>query len=190
MTPGSVLIRPWGPKRRPAAHSHFSPSRARTPQRVSARPGAVCAPTGGPVRFPVQKISPRTGAHGHADGYGLRWPRGTRAISARSRLESGSRSRRDRVRASRPPKAVAIYLGVRYGSWRYDLRPESCWAARGGANGARPRAHPLWSGVREGEICECAAGRGLGPRGRIRTLPGATDISKVRSARLCRELRP
>jgi len=81
------------------------------------------------------------------------------AISARSRSGLESRSRRDRVRAARPPKAVATYLTVRSGSCRYDLSCESCWAARGGANGARPRAHPLW--VR-------AAGRGnLPPRGRV-----------------------
>ena len=37
---GSVLIRPWGPKRHPAAHAQFSPSRARgraTPHKRSAR---------------------------------------------------------------------------------------------------------------------------------------------------------
>ena len=50
--------------------------------------------------------------YGQVGGYGLRWPRGTHTISARSRLGTESRSRRDRVCASRPPKAVATYLTV------------------------------------------------------------------------------
>ena len=55
-------------------------------KRVSARPGAVWYPTGGSGRFPVQIISQRAGAHGQVGGYGLRWPRGTYAISELSRL--------------------------------------------------------------------------------------------------------
>jgi hypothetical protein len=77
---------------------------------VSARSGAVCAPPGGPARFPARKISQRAESHACVGGYGLRWPRGTYVISARSRPGLVSRSRRDRARASRPPKAVATYL--------------------------------------------------------------------------------
>ena len=84
-------------------------------------------------------------------------------ISARSRLGFESRSRRDRVCASRPPKAVATYLSVRPSSSRYELRQELYWAARGVPNGVWPRADPLyfvgsWAWAREGENCECAAG--------------------------------
>ena len=55
-------------------------------------------------------------------------------ISARSRLGFESRSRRDRVCASRPPKAVATYLTVCSGSCIHALRQESYWAARGVPN--------------------------------------------------------
>ena len=77
---------------------------------VSARPGAVWDPTGGSGHFLALEISTGARAYGQIGGYGLRWPRSTRAISARSRLGLESRSLRDRVCAARPPKAVATYL--------------------------------------------------------------------------------
>ena len=105
----------------------MAPDRALTlggspPRKVknaSARSGAVWDPTGGPARFPAQLIFSRAEAHACLVGYGLRSPRGTYAISARSRPGLESRSRRDRVCASRPLKAVAAYLTVRSGFWRY-----------------------------------------------------------------------
>ena len=104
---------------------------------------------------------------------------------------SVTRSRTLVVRASRPPKAVATYTGVQFGSLRYFLRRESCWAARGGANGARLRAHNFrLPGPADPTKGERAAGLRLGPHGRIRTLPGANHISKSRSARSGRWLRP
>ena len=63
------------------------------------------------------------------------------AISTRI-LES--RSRRDRLRASRPPKAVATYLSVRSGSWTYDLRPGNHAGPPGEAQTAPGRALTLW----------------------------------------------
>ena len=79
-------------------------------------------------------------------GYGLRWPRSTRRRSRRDLdpdiLES--RSRRDRLRASRPPKAVATYLSVRSGSWTYDLRPGNHAGPPGEAQTAPGRALTLW----------------------------------------------
>ena len=129
-----------------AGHTPRSEPLLHTPlrRRHHPRPGAVRVPTGGSGHFPALKTSTGAGAHAYIKGYGLMWPRSTYSISARSRPGLEPRSRRDRVRAARPPKAVATYLNVRSGSWRYDLRRESYWAARGGANGARPRAHPLW----------------------------------------------
>ena len=87
---------------------------------VSARPGAVWDPTGGSGHFLALKISTGARAYGQIGGYGLRWPRSTRAISARSRLGLESRSLRDRVCAARPPKVVTTYLSVHSGSCRYD----------------------------------------------------------------------
>ena len=115
-------------------------------------------------------------------------------VCSAEHYKSGSRSRRDRVRAARPPKAVATYLSVRSGSWRYDLRRESCWAARGGANGARPRAHPLWG---RGPGRRIWWARGRAPFGtswaacaRPSIIPGANHIYRSWSARLCRDVRP
>ena len=78
---------------------------------VSARPGTVCAPTGGSGHFLALIISTRAGSHAYVVVYGLRWPRGTHTISARSRLktESGAGWRRtistgDQA-AARPPGA-------------------------------------------------------------------------------------
>ena len=88
--------------------------------RCHPRPGAVWAPTGGSGHFRVSIIFTRAGAHACAKGYGLRWPRGTHAISARSRPGLESRSRRDRVCDARPPRAISHYIGVRSGSCRYD----------------------------------------------------------------------
>ena len=123
------------------------------------RSGAVWAPLAVSGHFLALQISNRARAHACVVRCGLRWPRGTYMISARSRAGLESRSRRDRVCDARPPKAVATYLSVRSGSWRYDLRRESYWAARGGANGARPRAHPLWGRAPgEGEIASAQPG--------------------------------
>ena len=49
------------------------------------RPGAVRAPTGGSGHFLALQIPAVAEAHARAGGYGLRWPRSTYAISARSR---------------------------------------------------------------------------------------------------------
>ena len=156
-------------------------------------PGAVRAPTGGSGHFLALQIPTGAGAHACIEGYGLRWPRSTYAISARSRPELESRSRRDRAREARPPKAVATYLTVSSGSWRYDLRRESCWAARGVPNGTRPRAHNFrlhGPGPRDPTKGERATGRRLGPPERPSTIPGANHIYKSQSARLYRGLRP
>ena len=141
MTPGSVLIRPGRRKRRPTARSPFVGSGPGKANLVGARPGAVWDPTGGSGRFPSSIISAGAGAHACVEWSGIRWPHSTYAISARSRPGLESRSRRDRVCASRPPKPVSTYLSVRSSPWRYDLRRESYWAARRVPNGARPRTH-------------------------------------------------
>ena len=164
--------------------------------RSHPRPGAVRAPTGGSGHFLAPQIYNRAGAHACVVRCGLRWHRGTYAISARSRPGLESRSRRDRVRAARPPKAVDSYLTVFSSSFRYDLPRESCWDSRGVANGARPRAHPLWGHVGSGppgpgrRNCQRAAGSRLRPPGRPSTIPGANHISKSRCARSNRWRRP
>ena len=66
-------------------------------------------------------LSTRAGAHAYVVVYGLRWPRGTYAISARSRLGLESREIAPRSRCVlreahtyiNVPKAVATYLSVR-----------------------------------------------------------------------------
>ena len=107
---------------RPALSLFWTP---RLAARYHPRPGAVRAPTGGSGHFLALQISPRSEAYPCVVGYGLRWPRVTYAISARSRPGLASRSRRDRVRAARSPTALSTYLSVRFGSCRYDLRRES-----------------------------------------------------------------
>ena len=83
---------------------------------MSARPGAVWDPPGGPARFPAQIISPRAGAHVQIGGYGLRWPRSTYAISARSRagLEYRSQASAD-ISYSQPyytPRTVGFLFYI------------------------------------------------------------------------------
>ena len=161
-----MLGRPGGRKRRPAARPPFGGPGPRKAKFVHARPGAVWEPPGGSGHFLALQIPTVAELHAYIEGVGLRWPRSTYAISARSRPGLESRSRRDLVRDARPPKAVAAYLGVRFGSCRCDLRPESCWVARGGANGARPRAHPLWGRAPgEGEIASARPGAVCAPPG-------------------------
>ena len=150
---------------------------------VSARPGTVWDPTVGLGRFLALIISSEAEAHACLELLGLMWPRSTYDISARSRPGLESRSRGDRVCASRPPKPVATYLSVLIGSCRYDLRRESYWAARGVLNGARPRTHIFGSAGPDPTKGEHAAGRRLGPPGRPSTIPVANHISKSRSAR-------
>ena len=71
----------------PAAHSNFAfPGGAGDPTKGRRAAGRRLDPTGGPVQFPAQIISPRAGPHAQIGGYGLRWPRSTHAISERSRL--------------------------------------------------------------------------------------------------------
>jgi len=137
MTCGTTL----GRGIRPALSLFWTPHLA---ARVHPRPGAVRAPTGGSGHFMALQIPTGAGEHARIERYGLMWPRSTYSISARSRPGLEPRSRRDRVRAARPPKAVATYLGVRTSPCICNLRRESCWDSPGGANGARPRAHPLW----------------------------------------------
>ena len=101
--------------------------------RVHPRPGAVRAPTGGSGHFMALQISTGAGKHACIEGALLPLRGGYVALGgleahvgdlgAISTRILESRSRRDRLRASRPPKAVATYLSVRSGSWTYDLRP-------------------------------------------------------------------
>ena len=117
--------------------------------------------------------------------YGLRRPRGTYVISARSRLGFESRSRRDRVCASRPPKAVATYLSV---------RPSSCTAPGISSCKRHPAAHSQFSPSRaqahDPTKGRRAARRRLGPHGRPSTISGAIHIYKSWTARSDRWLRP
>ena len=92
----------WGRGTRPAL-SLFG---RRLAARVHPRPGAVRPPTGGSGHFMALQIPTGAGEHACVVRCGLRWPRSTYAISARSRPGLESRSRRDRQCTSRPPKAV------------------------------------------------------------------------------------
>ena len=155
------------------------------------RPGAVRAPTGGSGYFLALQILTRTGEHGQVGGYGLRWPQGTYVISARSatliRVEIAPRSRTcletTYGRSHLHRRAIRLF--------EIFLAPGIVLGRPGGRK-RRPIARSQFSPSRARDPTkgERAVGRRLGPHGRIRTLPGANNIYKSRSARPSRWLRP
>ena len=191
--PEIVLIRPGGAKRRHGARSPFvgSPGATEKGKFASARPAAVRAPTGGWGQLPAVWISPGPGTHAHLAGYGRRWLLGTRreeiAISTLMRAEIARRYRRClqathgrsqlRERAVQIPE-ISTEPGI------VLIRP---WGAKR-RQGARSQislfpAPDHTKGQR-------APWRRLAPHGRMRTIPGANDIYRDRTARSRSWLRP
>ena len=153
---------------------------------MSARPGAVCAPPGGPAQFPAQIISQKAGAHAQIGDYGLRWPQSTNAISARSRPGLESRSRAEIAYVLRGH--IRPYFTTQaYTPALLDIiNAKKCPDPPVGSQTAPGRALTL-CGVRarEGENCERAVGRRLRPPGRPTARFPAQRISQRAELHAC-----